>query len=958
MGLKKVFDELIESGSFDNIFKNSIRDYYTYGFKSYDQNINSQKTVSNRWKIFSKILNEKWEFQKERNGRNRIVLKTMPSGADNPVDDLYFFHNLSKMGDYLNYLIDLDPRSVWNHGKHGLPVSEDVLKSDGSKKLEDTNEVEYAIIDNWMNVLQGDRDVAYDTDTSVLSHVRINRQLNIWSSQTRPVPGSDKDDDTDKYANLGNRTGYLYALGVIGDLRDDGNERKNWLKKQWETYSRGSENSADSKKFNSDTSEKGNHYWFKSPVTMAFICGQQMEDKNDAERSPFINRFTLMCKFFSQYYPLGEVGAILAQRCKNNEGALSQNIFSFKHNYIQKSLYDYNLIDLLVAIEKGFLCLLKYTHGTSLKSSEEIAIPLEIRISVTNGREYVLYYQILERKIKALRLEFIDKITMYSDVSSLSKVKRSITKEGKKLDVQKKEVSDIGIDKKELVGQVMTAKEMLQYIWGTDVGECIVDDSWKNRLIPFDLPISFEKDSEKYIETRFKRENRFGDKDGKITIFPTKELRTWIRSYYVRVTKPKINDILDISDDVNDMWNVYFGKEILAGNEGDEYKKNKEKTYTEYGYSLKGTIVPAEEGHGSLFNELFSWYSIILANSIFSFSVDQPHDLKRKLNDLLEDALGYFTSEEKEQVIEELNRYISDSELVNETGELRFKMPELDYLYDFLPLTKIEVRWLLTVLDDSLSKVFLSENEIQHIRDALSMAPFKTEKINLDAINYFDRYNIEERFMQGKKHIVQKGRMTDKDISHIKKIYSAIEHKHKICVRFRIWNGDKRKTTCAPVRIEYSCRDDVFRVWYVQREKKQIRKINVPRIICVEELDGQDYDLEDETKLLDKLFNETMTDIKVEFYQGKKNLPDRILTEFSLWKKECVYDTSTKRYTMTLHYSTLDEKEIMIRLLSYGPYIKIVADGDNNFVLVQIKKRILEQRDLIQTREFEDEYEH
>ncbi len=34
---KLVFDELIGPNSFDEIFKNSIRDYYAYGFKSYDQ---------------------------------------------------------------------------------------------------------------------------------------------------------------------------------------------------------------------------------------------------------------------------------------------------------------------------------------------------------------------------------------------------------------------------------------------------------------------------------------------------------------------------------------------------------------------------------------------------------------------------------------------------------------------------------------------------------------------------------------------------------------------------------------------------------------------------------------------------------------------------------------------------------------------------------------------------------
>ena len=59
---KLVFDELIGQSSFDEIFKNSIRDYYTYGFKSYDQFSKGSQIIKDRWKVFSKVLGEKWYF--------------------------------------------------------------------------------------------------------------------------------------------------------------------------------------------------------------------------------------------------------------------------------------------------------------------------------------------------------------------------------------------------------------------------------------------------------------------------------------------------------------------------------------------------------------------------------------------------------------------------------------------------------------------------------------------------------------------------------------------------------------------------------------------------------------------------------------------------------------------------------------------------------------------------------
>ena len=93
--------------------------------------------------------------------------------------------------------------------------------------------------------------------------------------------------------------------------------------------------------------------------------------------------------------------------------------------------------------------------------------------------------------------------------------------------------------------------------------------------------------------------------------------------------------------------------------------------------------------------------------------------------------------------------------------------------------------------------------------------------------------------------------------------------------------------------------------------------------------------------------------LKVEFYEGKRNLPDRILTEFSLWKKKCVYEETTGLYTMRLYYPREDEKEILIRLLGYGPYIRVSSDDENNTVCRELKRRVGVQRERIRLREEE-----
>ena len=400
------------------------------------------------------------------------------------------------------------------------------------------------------------------------------------------------------------------------------------------------------------------------------------------------------------------------------------------------------------------------------------------------------------------------------------------------------------------------------------------------------------------------------------------------------------------------MWNVYFNKRILTGDEGEEYKKNTDQKYTEESFVVKGDIVSDTEGHGALFNELFSWYSIILANSVLS--IDGEHTVDCNLKEEINRVLGYYTDEEQEWVKNILYAYILESGLVDDNGKVRFNVTKIDYLYDLLPITKIEVRWLLSVLDDPLARVFLSPEQINAVRERLACAPFKVEKLQIDTINYFDRYNVEGRISKGKKHIAQKGRVNEKDLFHIRALYRAIVNEQKVHIVYRNWEGKKRHAICGPVRIEYSRRDDIFRVWYVHEQNAELKIgiINIPRIVRVEELVDECFDLKEQGKILDKLYDETMTSIQIEFYQGIKNLPDRILTEFSLWKKKCVYDPLSYKFTMTLYYSALDEKEILIRLLSYGPYIRVIASEDN-YILSEIQDRIKKQREIIRDREFE-----
>ena len=934
---KLVFDELIGTNSFDDIFKNTIRDYYIYGFKSYAQFTKARQIIDKRWKIFSKILGEKWTFEKGKNGRNQIILETVYTGVKNPVDGFYFLHNLSKIGDYLNYLFDLDDRSTLRGGILSIPVSIDELEIVSGKKgrehLLDVNAVEYSIIFNWEQKIK--------CNAIEREKVRINRQLNIWSCNTRYEQKSFKN----KYKNLKSRTEELYNLGVLGDLRDKPEERNKWLQEQWRGYS-----PEFKKYFNNESG--GDHYWYKSKVTMDEICKKLCSNGDNKEEQSFFNSFRTMCEFFSQYYPMGELGTMLSERCNCKVKNYDEDIFHFKHNYLQKTLYDYNLVDILYAIEKGYLCLIEYSHGINMRSCGEIIIPLEIRISVTNGREYVMYYHVNDCKIKAFRMEFIDKITIFSQVDSIYKIKSSVCGSGNK--TQKKVISKekLFVNGEELIRKVALARKMLPYIWGTDVGECEVTENWIDKLIYVKLPIRFNCDDERYIGTRLRKEKRTVSEDEGILIFPTKELRRWIRSFYMRLNVTsdiRIGDF-DIASDVEAIWNVYFDKKVLRGEEIVQENEADKKEYVEYDYFVSGETVKESEGHGGLFNELFSRYAIVLAESVLECSgknsrVDLDEALKRNISR----SFKYYSPIESEKVRRELRAYIEDAELVNSKGKTRFILEQGNYLYDVLPITKLELRWLITVLEDPLATIFFSAEQIDKLKKAMQDVPFEVEAFKMSAINYFDRYNLEEQYLQAEEGDT---RHSKKEAYFIRKVYKAIICGEKIKIEYKNWRGEKRYVNCKPTWMEYSRRDDIFRIWYINENKNEINMVNVSRILRIIIFNDKKYNKMEQREKLKKIYDQTMTEIQIEFYQGEKNLPDRLLTEFSLWKKKCIYDVTTQKYIMTLYYSTLDEKEILIRLLSYGPYIRVVAP-EKNYILSEIKKRIIIQRELIQDNDFE-----
>ena len=136
----------------------------------------------------------------------------------------------------------------------------------------------------------------------------------------------------------------------------------------------------------------------------------------------------------------------------------------------------------------------------------------------------------------------------------------------------------------------------------------------------------------------------------------------------------------------------------------------------------------------------------------------------------------------------------------------------------------------------------------------------------------------------------------------------------------------------------------MFRGYFVNSENK-VFTLNISRIIDICESNiTKDISCEEIEGLLKRVKDFRMEKVTLEFY-NIKNLTDRILTEFSPWKKDVSYNKDTELYTLTLYYDKSDRLEIVNRLMGYGKIVKFVNEEDA--VYEEIYERIKEQQKLI-----------
>ena len=210
-----------------------------------------------------------------------------------------------------------------------------------------------------------------------------------------------------------------------------------------------------------------------------------------------------------------------------------------------------------------------------------------------------------------------------------------------------------------------------------------------------------------------------------------------------------------------------------------------------------------------------------------------------------------------------------------------------------MPLTTLQKRWLKALLLDP--RIALFAPDAAGLED---MEPlYRPETfVRFDQYADGDPYG-DENYIRCFRTVLQ-----------------AIREKRRLNIRFHSRTGARHSITCIPYRLEYSAKDDKFRLLAAGARRDNV--VNLARVESCELLGGYDPDsFRPPEQRLHEL---------VLLLHDERNGLERVLLHFSHFEKE-TRKLDDRLYQMKLRYDQEDETELLIRVLSFGPVLEVKA---------------------------------
>jgi predicted DNA-binding transcriptional regulator YafY len=166
-------------------------------------------------------------------------------------------------------------------------------------------------------------------------------------------------------------------------------------------------------------------------------------------------------------------------------------------------------------------------------------------------------------------------------------------------------------------------------------------------------------------------------------------------------------------------------------------------------------------------------------------------------------------------------------------------------------------------------------------------------------------------------------------IKNFRVILKAIKEEKPIRISMKTRKGKSIVTVAIPKKLEYSPKDDKFRVYTFG--SSQVDILNVRNIMDCEIYEKEYTPFKRRNRIQEKM-------VKIELYD-QRNALERFMLHFAHFKKTAMKICGNK-YHINVFYESIDETELIIRILSFGQFVKVISPDD---FIKQIRYRINKQ---------------